>query len=339
MAKSISTVLICLLMLMTTLSPASPVLSWKEGKKLALAKGGYASGIFDGKLLLAGGTHWKDDTKLWTNAVVAYDPTRDQWQVFPPLPKALAYGASAVDEAAFYFLGGAGPENLERAGYRLKRQGSAYRWEEFTQLPVDRAYSRAVVLDGQLFLVGGSQSVTDLSKASRALLSLSLKKPNATWKTLRPMPGEGRAVFAAASCNGKLYVFGGCLVDGGEVRNLASAYQYDPGADQWTRLHDVPAPTRAWSASSADGRFIFLFGGYSNSPDPKASTQNGQFENRVYRYDTERDAYHEMSPLPFANADMSFHFLKSAFYGAGGEPLQKARAAWTFIGQLQDGPR
>jgi N-acetylneuraminic acid mutarotase len=338
MMKSISAILISLTVLMTTFSAAGPVLNWKEGRKLTLAKGGYASGIFSGKLLLAGGTHWKDEKKLWLDEVVAYDPNRDQWETFPALPKALAYGASAADEEAFYFLGGAGPEKPERAGYRLQRQGSTYQWEEFTQLPVDRSYSRAVILDGQLFLAGGSDSVNDLSKASTALLSLSLKKPKATWKTVRPMPGDGRAVFAAASCKGKLYVFGGCLVDGGDVRNLASAYRYDPAADQWTRLHDLPAPTRAWSASSADGRFIFLFGGYSTSPESNAKTQSGHFEKRVYRYDTKLDTYQEMSPLPFANADMSFHFLKGAFYGAGGEPVQKARAAWTFIGQLGNNP-
>ena len=338
MMKSISAILISLTVLMMTLSAAGPVLNWKEGKKLTLAKGGYASGIFNGKLLLAGGTHWKDDKKLWTDEVVAYDPDRDQWEMFPPLPKALAYGASAADEEAFYFLGGAGPEKAERAGYRLKRQGSAYRWEEFTQLPMDRSYSRAVILDGQLFLAGGSDSVNDLSKASTALLSLSLKKPKATWKMVRPMPGEGRAVFAATSCNGKLYVFGGCLVEGGDVRNLASAYRYDPRTDQWTRLHDLPAATRAWSASSGDGRFIFLFGGYSSSPDSNVKAQSGHFEKRVYRYDTKLDTYQEMSPLPFANADMSFHFLKSAFYGAGGEPVQKARSAWTFIGELGNQP-
>jgi N-acetylneuraminic acid mutarotase len=338
MMKSISAILISLSVLMTTLSAAGPVLNWKEGKKLTLAKGGYASGIFNGKLLLAGGTHWKDDKKLWTDEVVANDPSRDQWETFRPLPKALAYGASATDEAAFYLLGGAGPERPERAGYRFRRQGGTYRWEEFTQLPLDRSYSRAVILDGQLFLAGGSDSVNDLSKASTALLSLSLKKPQATWKSLRPMPGEGRAVFAAASCNGKLYVLGGCLVDDGDVRNLASAYRYDPATDQWTRLHDLPAATRAWSASSGDSRFIFLFGGYSSSADSNAKLQSGHFEKKVYRYDTKLGIYQEMSPLPFANADMSFHFLKGAFYGAGGEPVQKARAAWTFIGELGNNP-
>jgi N-acetylneuraminic acid mutarotase len=338
MMKSMSAILISLTVLMTTLSIGGPILNWKEGRKLILAKGGYASGIIDGKLLLAGGTYWKDNKKLWTDEVVAYDPTRDQWETIPSLPKALAYGASAVDEAAFYFLGGAGPEKSERAGYRLRRQGGTYRWEEFTQLPVDRSYSRAVILDDQLILVGGSESVNDLSKASAALLSLSLKKPKASWRSLRPMPGEGRAVFAAASCNGKLYVFGGCLLEGGDVRNLASALRYDPATDQWTRLHDLPAATRAWSASSGDDRFIFLFGGYSSSPDSNARAQSGHFERKVYRYDTKVDAYEEMSPLPFANADMSFHFLRSAFYGAGGEPVQKARSAWTFIGELRDKP-
>ena len=330
MVRLISVFLFLPMVLMTTLTPG-PILTWKEGNKLSLPKGGYGSGVLNGRLLLAGGTHWKDDKKLWTDEVVAYDPRLDQWEALSPLPKALAYGATASVDKAFYFLGGAGPEKTERAGYRLTQQSNSYRWEEFTQLPLDRCYSRAVVIGANLYLVGGSEDVNDLSKASTSLLSLSLSKRKATWKTLRSTPGEGRAVFAAAACGNELYVFGGCLVDAGNVRNLASAYRYDPKKDQWIRLHDAPVATRAWSASAADDRYIFLFGGYSSQA---GFSSDGQFEKTVYRYDTKLDSYQEMSPLPFANADMTFHFFNGAFYGAGGEPLQKARAAWTFIGRL-----
>ena len=76
-------------------------------------------------------------------------------------------------------------------------------------------------------------------------------------------------------------------VDAGAIQNLASAYRYDPTLDRWNRLKDTPVPTRAWSASSLDKRFIFLFGGYSSStPSDPSRPEDGQFEKRVYRYDT-----------------------------------------------------
>jgi len=333
--RKIIPILLFLLTGAAVTSSTHSILRWKQGKDLLLPKGGYGSGFLDGKLILAGGTHWKDDKKLWLDEVVAYDPEEDKWEILTPLPKPLAYGASASQDGIFYFVGGAGPERPERAGYRLRKQNGKYRWQQFTTLPMDRCYSKAVILKNELFLVGGGDNVADLSTASSILLSASLSEQNSVWKTRSPIPGEGRAVFAAAACNGQLYVFGGCNADAGGVRNLASAYRYDPSLDRWNRLKDTPAPVRAWSASSPDKRFIFLFAGYS-SPTPSDPTipKDGQFEKRVYRYDTVSDEYQEVSPLPHANADISFHFFKGIAYGAGGEPRGKARSPWTFIGQF-----
>jgi N-acetylneuraminic acid mutarotase len=333
--RTILPILLFLLAGAAVTSSTQSTLRWKQGKDLLLPKGGYGSGILDGKLVLAGGTHWKDDKKLWLDDVVAYDPAGGQWETLTPLPRPLAYGASAAQDGVFYFVGGAGPENAERAGYRLRRQNGKYRWEQFTTLPLDRCYAKAGILRNELFLAGGGDSVADLSTASSTLLSVSLSDPTAVWKARSSIPGEGRAIFAAATCGGYLYVFGGCNADAGGVRNLASAYRYDPARDRWSRLKDAPAPVRAGSASSRDERFIFLFAGYS-SPTPSDPTipKEGQFEKRVYRYDTLKDEYQEESPLPHANADISFHFFKGAVYGAGGEPKGKARSPWTFIGQF-----
>ncbi len=57
-----------------TLLGIAPALRWKLGRDLPLPKGGYGSGFLDGKLILAGGTHWKDGQKLWLDETVAYDP-------------------------------------------------------------------------------------------------------------------------------------------------------------------------------------------------------------------------------------------------------------------------
>ncbi len=318
-----------------TLLAIAPALRWKLGRDLPVPKGGYGSGFLDGKLILAGGTYWKDDKKLWLDETVAYHPQADRWESLPPLPKPLAYAASASDGHAFYFLGGAGPETSERRSYRLKLENGRYSWEQFTELPMDRCYARAVILNGQLLVVGGTTNISDLSSASSSLLALSLSDARATWKMLSPMPGEGRAVFAATVCGGKLYVFGGCTADAkGNVRNLSSACQYDPSLNRWLQLKDVPVPTRGWGASAADDRYIYLFGGYAVPVSPDSDrAQEGYFENRVYRYDTVRGHYEETTSMPHASGDISFHYFDGAFYGGGGEPKMKARSPWIFIGK------
>jgi N-acetylneuraminic acid mutarotase len=318
-----------------TLLGIAPVLRWKLGRDLPVPKGGYGSGFLNGKLILAGGTHWKDGEKLWMDETIAYDPRADRWESLPPLPKPLAYAASASDGIAFYFLGGAGPDTSERKSYPLKLENGRYLWEPFTELPMDRCYARAVILNGQLLVIGGTTNLADLSTASTSVLAVSLSDARATWKTLNPMPGEGRAVFAAAVCAGKLFVFGGCTADTkGNVRNLSSACQYDPSLNRWSQLKDVPVPTRGWGASAADDRYVYLFGGYSISESRDSGpAQEGQFENRVYRYDTVQGDYEEATPMPHASSDISFHYFDGAFYGGGGEPKMKARSPWIFIGK------
>jgi hypothetical protein len=65
-------------------------------------------------MVLAGGTHWKDDKKLWLDEVVAYDPEGDKWENLTPLPRPLAYDASASQDGVFYF--GVGPGRKAQNG-------------------------------------------------------------------------------------------------------------------------------------------------------------------------------------------------------------------------------
>jgi hypothetical protein len=83
-------ILLFLLAGVAVTSSTHTILRWKQGKDLLLPKGGYGSGFLDGKLVVAGGTHWKDDKKLWLDEVVAYDAAGDKWETLTPLPKPLA---------------------------------------------------------------------------------------------------------------------------------------------------------------------------------------------------------------------------------------------------------
>ncbi len=322
------------MMQQSSLSESKPAISWKEGSQLALPKGGAAGGIVNGLLVLAGGTYWEGGQKVWLDQVIAYDCAHDRWIDLPPLPKALGYGAGAVWKNQLYYLGGAGPDRAKETSYCLRSIDGRYRWEPFTALPQALCYAQAEVVENTLYLCGGAAHPAKLETAAAALFALPLAGKPATWTSLAPVPGPGRALFALTGCQGKLFLFGGCYASAqGEVVNLQDACAYDPASNLWRRLKPVPAPTRAWSASAWNDRYLFLLGGYTTSN--QAGVPGGKFEEQVLRYDTKRDEYEAVASLPKGVADISFHKWNNAFYGAGGEPGMKRRAPWTFIGEIK----
>ena len=312
----------------------APMIEWEARGALPSARGSYVSGFVGDRLVLAGGTFWQDGVKRWLDGVIAYDPTADRWEALPPMPKAVGYAAGATDNNALYVLGGDGSEAPEAACFRLSAIDGVYRWDEIEAPPEHRSYAQAVVLQGEVYLLGGSETFSDLSTASSTVYKRSLELERAAWGPASPMPGEGRAIFAAAVCRERIYIFGGCnLSPQGQLRNLKSAYEYDPAADRWRQLADLPVATRAFGGAAVDDRYIFLFGGYSGDDDA-----SGQFESRVYRYDVELDRYDQMAGLPEPNCDMAFHLWRGAFYGAGGEPGPKRRSNANWRARICNGP-
>ena len=314
-------------------------IKWRQGAELPLGRGSYASGIVEGRLILAGGTYWRQDRKQWLDETVAYEIGRDRWTQIARLPKPLAYGAGVVWRDEFYYLGGGGPEEAERYGYRLRNKAGNYAWEGFTELPRGFAVGAAQILDNRLYLIGGAGA--KLETASPAVFSLNLSDSSSVWRSLEPIPGPGRALMASAVCASHIFIFGGMAFDtDGQRVNLRSAWRYSPGLNEWRRLRDVPIATRAWSASAGKHGYIYLLGGYSDSSYESSGNESpggrpeGQFVNRVWRYDTQKDEYLELNPLPHALCDVSFHPYRQALYGAGGEPGPKMRAPWTFIGEI-----
>lgn len=308
--------------LQSTCSVPPPILEWESRAPLPSPRGSYVSGFVNDRLVLAGGTVWRDNVKRWLDDVAAYDPIADAWETLPPLPRPVGYAAGATADGSLYVLGGDGPDAPEPACFRLRTADGGYRWDEIPPPPAHRSYAQAVVVGDELYLLGGSETFSDLTTASSDVFKRSLARDESPWEPVSPIPGDGRAIFTAAVAGGSIYVFGGCNADAdGRLQNLRSAYAYDPAADRWRKLAEAPVPTRAWSAAALDERYIFLFGGYSGDTDA-----TGRFESRVYRYDAELNRYDEMPAMPSPNCDIAFHLWRGAFHGAGGEPGPKRRS-------------
>lgn len=83
------------------------------------------------------------------------------------------------------------------------------------------------------------------------------------WTQNAPIPvANGLSqTTTAASDNGQIFVIGGGLGYGPDV-TLNQTWQYNPGADTWTQMADVPTPIRAFGSAVQRNGSIYVFGGF-----------------------------------------------------------------------------
>jgi N-acetylneuraminic acid mutarotase len=72
---------------------------WSLSTPLPEPRAGYAAGILNGKLIIAGGSYWEGTKgkwirKLYTTSTHAFDPATERWEQLPDMPIALGYAAS-----------------------------------------------------------------------------------------------------------------------------------------------------------------------------------------------------------------------------------------------------
>ncbi len=127
----------------------------------------------------------------------------------------------------------------------------------------------------------------------------------------------------AATVGGRLYVFGGYDIEKrGAPCNCftptARAYVYDPAADAWSPIADLPFPNGGGithAGIATDGADIFLAGGfYSNE------TNTGQIigTREVWRYDVAADTYTPLPDLPVESGSGQLQYLAGQLHYFGG---------------------
>ena len=90
--------------------------------------------------------------------------------------------------------------------------------------------------------------------------SLDVKGAKATWQQRKPLPGPQRMYPALVACGPYLYLFGGMRPGKSGMEVFSDAYRYDPKADAWQQLADLPARGYCWAGSAIDDHTILLAG-------------------------------------------------------------------------------
>jgi N-acetylneuraminic acid mutarotase len=110
------------------------------------------------------------------------------------------------------------------------------------------------------------------------------------WREGRPVPGvAGRLGASAIGARGKVFLFGGYVVDGqGAELTVSDVSAYVPDDHKWYRGADIPLPVDRSVVGVNHDRFIYVIGGRS---------KNGPVNN-VQVYDAQKNVWSEGTPFP-----------------------------------------
>jgi kelch-like protein 28 len=178
---------------------------------------------------------WSQEGNIWQSEAAMPAPKAD-FTLVPVNGRLYAIGGLRDDGSVFVF------DHETRSWSTLEAPAG-----------VTRRGAAAVVLDGQIHVIGGTG-------AAGASAQHDVFDPESGEWTRGPDLPDARSGVAAAVHNGRIHLFGGLAADGRTT--LQTHLSWQPGEGEWLSEPDLPAPrTGADAAVLEDG--IFLVGGGS----------------------------------------------------------------------------
>ncbi|MEV0213817.1 S8 family serine peptidase [Micromonospora sp. NPDC050695] len=254
-----------------------------------------AAANLDGTVYSVGGGGGSGlERKAWR-----YDPATDAWTTLPDLPSARSKPVAAAVGGKLYVLGGWGADDLTVASVDVFDPGAGT-WSTVAGAtnPFPAAAAGQAVVGGKVYLVGGCLD-NDCTDSDRLVV---FDPATGTFRTGAAYPHP----VAWLSCGGigsAVYCAGGT-----SSTEHTDAYRYDPAADTWSPLPDLPIDL--WGSQyTAAGGLLVLSGGVT-----AASTA---VTNRTIAYDPAEGRWRDLPNVQFGR------FRGAAACGAykiGGSP-------------------
>ena len=139
-----------------------------------------------------------------SNALLRYDPARDEWTSLASLHESREHTAAVVLDGKIYALGGRWSGTGELTSVEMYDPATDS-WTTAPPLQIARGGFAAVAVDGQLYAIGGEVLIGE----NRALTSVEVFDPEkGTWESGPDLPLPLHGV-PAVSVDGTLYVLGG----------------------------------------------------------------------------------------------------------------------------------
>ncbi|WP_339144455.1 Kelch repeat-containing protein, partial [Croceitalea sp. MTPC5] len=203
-----------------------------------------------------------------TEHIWIFDPANEEWIQGPEIPENRRRGAAGVVvyDGRFYIVGG--NTNGHNGGYVPwfdEYDPQTGTWTPLEDAPIARDHFQAIVMDDNLYVMGGRQSGgTQIFAPAIAQVDV-YNFTTQTWSTLdaaqnMPTPRIGAML---AMFNNRIIAVGGSvrdqIVDGEFIEDAVTTIseEFDPVSETWRRLQDTNFGRRASQAIvSGDGVFI-----------------------------------------------------------------------------------
>ena len=220
---------------------------WRALSPLPVGLERFGMAAFRDRIWIAGG-YSAESAAEPVSDVRVYDPVGDYWESAAPLPGAKAAFDLVAGEDALYAVGGD-----QAPGGLYVYDADAESWSA-AEAPVEvaRRGGDAVMLDGELYLIGGV-----LGEAASARVDVF--DPDAgAWRRGADLPAP-RAGHSAVAMDGRIHVFGGRSAD--LRRTLADHLIYEAEADAWSEGPGMVTARTEASAVVHDGEAWLIGGG------------------------------------------------------------------------------
>jgi N-acetylneuraminic acid mutarotase len=270
--------LLLLALLLPTLAGGA-VPSWKRGAPLPLARGEVAAAVAEGRIYVIGGF---TEGGANSTSVQAFNPPTNSWSQEADLPLPVDHTMAAGYRGRVYVAGGYGPG---RARLTTLFAFTGDGWTRLAPMPAERAAGGAAIVNGKLYVVGGTTASTIGGPSMLAKTMLVYDIARDRWTSRRgPTPREHLGVTALG---GKIYAVAGRTA--GFDTNMRVMEAYNPRTGRWSKLPRVPG-RRGGTGAAGTGRSIVSVGGEATSGTIRT----------VYRYDVKRRRWSRLPNLPTA---------------------------------------
>jgi hypothetical protein len=235
----------------TTAAVSAPLRAsskWRSLPPMPTARQNMAGAVVDGTIWVVGGLGADSGG---SRRVEGYDPVVSGWKSAPDLPVRLHHETVVTYEDELVAIGGWIPKGSDPSAVTSDRVFALRdgKWVSLPSLNEPRAAGAAAVVGDRIVVFGG--------QAGGRLLDTTEVFDGKQWSAGASIPTP-REHLAAAADGDFAYAVGGRRLS--SDKNVAALERYDPAADRWERLPDMPTARGGLGAALVNGHLLAVGG-------------------------------------------------------------------------------